>query len=175
MKQSQKFNFLPKVYQYVASLPDRDFSDTVLLSSRGWDILLYESLVLIFFLKLIDFYVNLRRKSIKNSKKSIFSNFQFFAFFRPTDVRVFDLAISYKPKPDPPQIIKHTLLFPEIHSNWNLSVWSKVKNSIFYQNVTNMSPAFRIVIFLTPYYSRAENETLFSISYFEEIFDFSES
>ena len=159
MELNEFFTFSQKISEYVAKVRDQNIPDTVLLFEPRMRHPALRVTVINFFLKLIAFYVNLLIKLMKISKKSIFSNFRIFTFFCSIYVRVFDLAISYRPKPDLAQIIKHTLLFPEIHSNWNLSVWSKVKNSIFYQNATNMSPAFRIVIFLTPYYSRAEDET----------------
>ena len=126
-------------------------------SSRGWAILLYESLEWKIDLALNDFCWFFLAFSIRFMKNQFFSLFSLFSFFFSKNVkkfvRIFDLAITYRRTRDPQQINHSEKLSPNINSNRNLSGWSLIKNSHFRRKFTDMSQALWMQTFLTPYYS----------------------
>ena len=87
---------------------------------------------------------------------SFSSKFSKWSFFWPWHANLFldfNLYKTYRNFSDLAHLIEYDLLYPEIIFSSNLNGWSKVKNSIFWRNFTNMSPAFQMNISLTPYYS----------------------
>ena len=144
-------------------------------SSRGWDILLYESLRSKTFLKINVFLRSSLKFSIKFDKIFNFSFFSNFSKNVQNFVRIFDLAITYRRTRDPHQIHRSKKLSPEINSDQNLNGRSLIKNSPFKRKCTNMLQALRMHTFLTPYYSSSRGwdillyESLRAINYLNSI------
>ena len=82
MEQSQKFNFLTKFYQYVASLPNEYFPDTVLLFELR---MRHPALRVTAIRKYFEnkrFFCRITEKNDENLKKiKFFYFFNFFTFF----------------------------------------------------------------------------------------------
>ena len=96
MEQSQKFNFLTKLYRFVASLPDRYFPDTVLLFKPR---MRHPALRVTAIRKYFEnkrFFCTIIEENDENLEKNrIFQFFQFYHFFyeiMQTFVRIFTLA-----------------------------------------------------------------------------------
>ena len=125
-------------------------------SSRGWDILLYESLGNFLF-RNGRFYNKFTVKFDKKFEKFHFFTFFIFSIFFSKNVqnflRIFDLAITYRRTRDPHQIHRSKKLSPEINSDQNLNGRSLIKNWRFQRKTINMSQALRMHTFLTSYYS----------------------
>ena len=153
MEQSQKFTFALKRSRFVASPPNYDLPwHRITLEPR----MSYPALRVTrinFHLKISVFFSFSLKFSMKFIENQIFSNFSIFSKNVQNFVRTFDPAIIYRPRRYLAQNHRWNLLYPEIKSDRNLNVWSRVKNSIVYNNSINMSQVLRINICLTPYYS----------------------
>ena len=132
MELNQKLTFIPSRFLLCCKGLPRQFALTPYYSSSlGYDILLYESLLLNFCLKFIDFFINLPKKLIKIMKISIFHFFHFFRKFVLTFFLDFDLSITYRPQMSIAQIDRLNEIFPKMHSNKKSNGWSAFKNQHF--------------------------------------------
>ena len=102
------------------------------------------------------------------AKIRFFIFFQFFRKFVLTFVRIFDLAITYRPQMSIAQIDRLNETSPEMHSNRKSNGWSSVKNLHLYLRCTKyvarvrrgVLPWHRITL-------RVEDKTSCSTSHFD--------
>ena len=157
MELIQKLTFSRKKYHFVASLPDRFVPNSVLLFEPR---ICYPALRVTSIENLFQINRFYRKFALKIDnflqKYRFFIFFIFFIFFPnflSTFVRIFILAGTYRPEMLIAQIKAFNEISPKMKLNRKLNAWSRVKNSIETYFVIKMSPAFRNVTFLTPYYS----------------------
>ena len=118
MERDQKFNFLTKNSQNVASLPDQDFPNTVLLfeSRISYPALRVTSNNNLF--EMSQFFWFSLEFSIKFTKNQFFSLFLRFSLFRKflrSDFLNFNLEIIYRGELWIAHVKAYTLLCPEIN------------------------------------------------------------
>ena len=128
MELDQKSAFPSKSSKFVATLPDQDFPDTVLLfEARISHPALRVTRIQNYF-KISNFFDFRLEFSMKFTKKQIFSLFSFLLKNARSVFRNFDLDIIYRRARDLGQQIKHTSNPPKMNSNQNLNGWSSIKN-----------------------------------------------
>ena len=118
--------------QYVVRVPDRVFSDTVLLfESRMRHPALRVTCTKKLF-KINWFFHWSATKIDKNWKKTIFHFFHFFRKIVVTFVRNLTLAITYRPQMSIAHLNRLNEISPKMNSNQKSNVWSSMKNSHLY-------------------------------------------
>ena len=114
MELLQKLTFLPKIYQFVASPPDRVDPYSVLLFEPRMNHPALRVTAMKKLSKTNRFIRKLLTKSIKIDKNAIFHFFHFFRKNVLTFFRIIRLAITYRRRRHLARNIRSDLKFPEI-------------------------------------------------------------